>query len=148
VTYVLAQRHASLAETAAPSRRSTARGLERRLGAAACRQEHIHNNAEQFVTPPPQHARKMNVPVFDSPDLWLSYRFVIKPAIYRTMDNGRRGSTFAFITSASSVFSVAMTTNQYQTRLARGYNTLRTFSGTLMENTEQKNREQKAPEAF
>jgi hypothetical protein len=90
----------------------------------------------------------MNVPVFDSPDLWLSYRFVIKPAIYRTMDNGRRGSTFAFITSASSVFSVAMTTNQYQTRLARGYNTLRKFSGTLMENTEQKNREQKAPEAF
>jgi hypothetical protein len=40
-----------LAETAAPGRRSQPRATERRLQAAECRQAHIHNNAEQFVTP-------------------------------------------------------------------------------------------------
>jgi hypothetical protein len=69
VTYVLAQRHASLAETAAASRRSAARGLvaetaaasrrsaarglERRLAAAECRQEHIHIMQKHTSHPSP-----------------------------------------------------------------------------------------------
>jgi len=46
----------------------------------------------------------------------LSYRFALKPAISWNMGYGRRGGTFPFRTSASSMFSVAMTTNRYQIR--------------------------------
>jgi len=47
---------------------------------------------------------------------YLSYQLAIKTAIYRTVGHGRRGGTFLFITSESSVFSVAMITNRYQIR--------------------------------
>jgi hypothetical protein len=45
---------------------------------------------------------------------YRSYQFAIKTEVNGNGRNGRNGSTFPFIISASSVFSVAMTTNRYQ----------------------------------
>jgi len=44
----------------------------------------------------------------------LSYQCAIKPAINWNGLNGRNGGIFLFIISASSVCSVAMTTDRYQ----------------------------------
>ncbi len=44
----------------------------------------------------------------------FSEECAIKTAINENERNGRNGGTFLYITSASSVFSVAMTTNRSQ----------------------------------